>query len=225
MARTLAEEGYIHCSFAEQVAATAARFYGDVDEVVRAAHRCRPADAARSSSRTSSAAARRSLTSTADRPRTPSSTHRVELSPDELALGCRVPGAARPPRRRSASRSLARCSSSSAASSATSRSRLANRSGSSAPASIAARTAQPGSWSCLQSRKRQWSISSNTSAKARSMPSPDSHRLTARTPGVSISQPSPGSAQQLGGDRRVPPAVVAAADLGGRLHAPRRAGR
>ena len=32
--RTLAEEGYIHCSFAEQVAATAARFYGDVDEVV-----------------------------------------------------------------------------------------------------------------------------------------------------------------------------------------------
>ena len=32
--RTLAEEGYVHCSFAEQVAATAARFYGDVDEVV-----------------------------------------------------------------------------------------------------------------------------------------------------------------------------------------------
>ena len=32
--RTLAEEGYIHCSFAEQVAATASRFYGDVAEVV-----------------------------------------------------------------------------------------------------------------------------------------------------------------------------------------------
>ena len=31
---TLAEEGYIHCSFAEQVAATAKRFYGDVAEVV-----------------------------------------------------------------------------------------------------------------------------------------------------------------------------------------------
>ncbi len=32
--RTLAEEGYIHCSFAEQVTATATRFYGDVEEVV-----------------------------------------------------------------------------------------------------------------------------------------------------------------------------------------------
>ena len=42
------------------------------------------------------------------------------------------------------------------------------------------------------------------------MPSPDSHRLTARTPGVSISQPSPGSAQQLGGDGGVAAAVVAA---------------
>ena len=31
---TLAEEGYIHCSFAEQTAATAKRFYGDVAEVV-----------------------------------------------------------------------------------------------------------------------------------------------------------------------------------------------
>jgi len=31
---TLAEEGYIHCSFAAQVAATAQRFYGDVPEVV-----------------------------------------------------------------------------------------------------------------------------------------------------------------------------------------------
>ena len=31
---SLAEEGYIHCSFAEQVAATAGRFYGDVAEVV-----------------------------------------------------------------------------------------------------------------------------------------------------------------------------------------------
>ena len=30
----MAEEGYIHCSFAGQVTATAARFYGDVDEVV-----------------------------------------------------------------------------------------------------------------------------------------------------------------------------------------------
>ena len=32
--RTLADEGYIHCSFADQVAATARRFYGDLDEVV-----------------------------------------------------------------------------------------------------------------------------------------------------------------------------------------------
>ena len=32
--RTLADEGYIHCSFADQVAATAGRFYGDLDEVV-----------------------------------------------------------------------------------------------------------------------------------------------------------------------------------------------
>jgi glutathione S-transferase len=32
--RTLAEEGYIHCSFAEQVAETARRFYGDLDDVV-----------------------------------------------------------------------------------------------------------------------------------------------------------------------------------------------
>ena len=61
------------------------------------------------------------------------------------------------------------------------------------PDSIAASTAQPGSWSCLQSRKRQWSIRSNTSAKARSIPRPDNQRLTARTPGVSIIQPSPGS--------------------------------
>jgi uncharacterized protein (DUF952 family) len=32
--RTLAEEGFIHCSFAEQLASTATRFYGDLDEVV-----------------------------------------------------------------------------------------------------------------------------------------------------------------------------------------------
>jgi uncharacterized protein (DUF952 family) len=32
--RTLADEGFIHCSFAEQVTATAARFYDDLDEVV-----------------------------------------------------------------------------------------------------------------------------------------------------------------------------------------------
>jgi glutathione S-transferase len=32
--RTLADEGFIHCSFAEQVASTAARFYSDLDEVV-----------------------------------------------------------------------------------------------------------------------------------------------------------------------------------------------
>ncbi|MET0145164.1 MAG: DUF952 domain-containing protein [Ilumatobacteraceae bacterium] len=32
--RTLEDEGYIHCSFADQVAATAARFYGDLAEVV-----------------------------------------------------------------------------------------------------------------------------------------------------------------------------------------------
>ncbi len=31
---TLAEEGFIHCSFSGQVAATAGRFYGDLDEVV-----------------------------------------------------------------------------------------------------------------------------------------------------------------------------------------------
>lgn len=32
--RSLADEGFIHCSFAEQVDATAARFYADVDDVV-----------------------------------------------------------------------------------------------------------------------------------------------------------------------------------------------
>jgi uncharacterized protein (DUF952 family) len=32
--RSLAEEGFIHCSFAEQVEATAARFYADVDDAV-----------------------------------------------------------------------------------------------------------------------------------------------------------------------------------------------
>ena len=57
----------------------------------------------------------------------------------------------------------------------------------------AAFTAHPGSESCLQSRNRQWSISANTSAKARSMPWPLLHRLTARTPGVSMSQPPLGN--------------------------------
>ena len=32
--RTLDEEGFIHCSFAEQVQGTAERYYGDVDDVV-----------------------------------------------------------------------------------------------------------------------------------------------------------------------------------------------
>jgi uncharacterized protein (DUF952 family) len=32
--RTLAEEGFIHCSFADQVDATAARFYADVEDAV-----------------------------------------------------------------------------------------------------------------------------------------------------------------------------------------------
>lgn len=32
--RSLAEEGFIHCSFAEQVEATANRFYADLDDVV-----------------------------------------------------------------------------------------------------------------------------------------------------------------------------------------------
>jgi len=31
---TLAEEGFVHCSFAEQLAATAVRFFGDLEEVV-----------------------------------------------------------------------------------------------------------------------------------------------------------------------------------------------
>jgi glutathione S-transferase len=31
---TLAEEGYIHCSFADQVGDVAGRFYGDLDAVV-----------------------------------------------------------------------------------------------------------------------------------------------------------------------------------------------
>jgi glutathione S-transferase len=31
---SLEQEGYIHCSFAEQVAATARRFYGDLPEIV-----------------------------------------------------------------------------------------------------------------------------------------------------------------------------------------------
>lgn len=32
--RTLAEEGFIHCSYDDQVEGTLARFYGDLDEVV-----------------------------------------------------------------------------------------------------------------------------------------------------------------------------------------------
>ncbi len=32
--RSLDEEGFIHCSFAHQVVATADRFYGDIDDVV-----------------------------------------------------------------------------------------------------------------------------------------------------------------------------------------------
>jgi uncharacterized protein (DUF952 family) len=31
---TLEQEGFIHCSYAHQVEATAARFYGDLDELV-----------------------------------------------------------------------------------------------------------------------------------------------------------------------------------------------
>ena len=31
---TLADEGFVHCSFGEQLAATAARFFGDLDEIV-----------------------------------------------------------------------------------------------------------------------------------------------------------------------------------------------
>ena len=31
---TLAEEGFVHCSFAEQLAATAERFFGDLDEIM-----------------------------------------------------------------------------------------------------------------------------------------------------------------------------------------------
>ena len=94
--------------------------------------------------------------------------------------------------RRSAAFRRARCSSSRAASSATSRVRLCTRRGSRRPAATASRTAQPGSPSCLQSRNRQCSATSNTSWKARSMPSPLAHRLTARRPGVSISQPPAG---------------------------------
>jgi uncharacterized protein (DUF952 family) len=32
--RSLADEGFVHCSFAEQVDATADRYYGDADDVV-----------------------------------------------------------------------------------------------------------------------------------------------------------------------------------------------
>lgn len=32
--RSLAEEGFVHCSYASQVTATANRFYGDVDELI-----------------------------------------------------------------------------------------------------------------------------------------------------------------------------------------------
>ena len=205
--RTLAEEGYIHCSFAEQVTATAARFYGDVERGRRAADRSRPAVECRR--RRGPHRQRRGVPPRlrADRRRRrrvgdpvrhpPTSAADVRLSKRSAVFRLRdstASGAGRPPRRRSAVFSLARCSASSAASSATRRSRLANRSGSSEPSSMAARTAQPGSRSCLQSRNRQRSISSKTSAKARSMPSPESHRLSARTPGVSISQPPVGSA-------------------------------
>ena len=78
-----------------------------------------------------------------------------------------------------------------------------------APSSIAARTAHPGSRSCLQSRNRQWSISSNTSANARSMPvarQPQADRPHARR----VDQPATaGQGEQLGGDRGVAAALVA----------------
>ncbi len=62
-----------------------------------------------------------------------------------------------------------------------------------------------------------WSMRSNTSAKARSMPLPDSHRLTARTPGR-VDQPAlTGQRHQFGGHRRVTPALIALADGGGGL--------
>lgn len=32
--RTLAEQGFIHCSYTDQVEGTLARFYGDLDDVV-----------------------------------------------------------------------------------------------------------------------------------------------------------------------------------------------
>ena len=71
-----------------------------------------------------------------------------------------------------------------------------------------------GSSSCLQSRNRQWSIRSNTSAKAHSIPRPLLHRLTARTPGVSISHPTSG--------RRTSSDAVVVCRRAGRRHARRR---
>ena len=50
---TLAEEGFVHCSFAEQLAATAGRFFGDLDEVVVLRIDPDARSPARSSSRTS----------------------------------------------------------------------------------------------------------------------------------------------------------------------------
>ena len=183
------------------------RFYGDVEEVVAAGDRSRPAvepvvvedlvgsRRARSPTSTARSMSPPSSTATTVRHR-PTSAADVRLGHSARAVvsdsastppavGCRpataaavaglhpwpaAPPPAPPPRRRGA------------------RGWRTGR-GRGEPSSIAARTAQPGSWSCLQSRNRQWSISSKTSAKARSMPSPDSHRLSARTPGVSISQP------------------------------------
>ena len=216
---TIDDVGFIHCSTRDQVESTANRFYADVDQLVvltidqpavgspirfeppaaeqhravpahlraaagRRGHRRHVLDPVGTRAGRSTDAARtaavmprphrhaRLVSRRTRSARAAGSVHRTACRRSCRGLAA-LPRAPPPPRR--ADRGCA------------------SRTGSRSPAAIAAWTAQPGSWSCLQSRNRQLSIRSNTSAKARSMPLPDSHRLSARTPGVSISQPSPGS--------------------------------
>ena len=63
-----------------------------------------------------------------------------------------------------------------------------SRAGSSSPAAIAARTAQPGSVSWRQSENRQPAASSSTSAKAAATPAGSALMRGRRRPGVSIEQ-------------------------------------
>ena len=82
-------------------------------------------------------------------------------------------------------------------SSATSLRQRGRRAGSIFAVAMAACTAQPGSTSCWQSRKRQLAEGRFRSGNRMSMPSATSVSCNSRTPGVSISQPPCGSGRRL----------------------------